>query len=79
MIECPKCKTEHEPAGTCEDAGEWSCEECGFVFLVEIEYDPVYSERCVNHEYGDWVTKGFTYRSCKWCGNFDIRQEHVDG
>ena len=82
MIECPRCKTEIEPDGTSEDAREWTCETCGFVFLVEIEYEPIYSESCVNHEFGDWETRDptFTYRSCKWCGKHEIiRQEHVDG
>ena len=80
MIECPRCKTEHEPHGSDEDAREWTCEACGFVFLVEIEYEPIYSERCVKHEYGDWVTGDtLTYRSCNWCGNFEILQEQVDG
>jgi len=58
MIECPRCKHEHEPSGSHEDdKGEHTCDECGFRFDVEIEYEPTYSCSCVVHEYGEWQSR----------------------
>jgi transcription elongation factor Elf1 len=57
-IDCPKCEHEHLPTGSHEDdSGEMECEVCGFKFEVEVEYDPVYSTRCVEHEYGPFEQK----------------------
>jgi hypothetical protein len=71
MIECPKCKAETEPCGSHEDdAGERECDECGFRFVVEIEYDPSYSTSCVEHEYGEFGVCGsgrVSARFCKHC------------
>lgn len=85
-IECPKCSHEHTPVGTHEDdAGEFTCEECEFVFLVEIEYDPSYLSSCVVHEYeeeprtlpGPAGTTGADreYRVCKLCGHVQFLPE----
>lgn len=50
--ECPKCNYQYEATGSYEDDhGEQECENCGFKFIVEVEYDPSYSTRCVTHEY----------------------------
>ena len=52
--ECPNCKTEHDATGSHEDdIGETQCDECGFWFIVDIEYDPSYSTSCKNHTYGE--------------------------
>lgn len=75
MIECPKCKHEHEPCGNHEDdAGEIECQECGFQFIVEIEYEPSYSTCCLNHEYGHRQTRNcrgipVECRFCLHCGH----------
>lgn len=80
-IECPKCKHEHEPAGSHDDdAGEMTCEHCGFEFRVDIDYDPSYITSCVKHEYGPYEKiehKGETYhgRFCAYCEKFDLRQD----
>ena len=49
-IECPRCGHEHEGAGSQEDEGTWECAECGFKFKVFVEWEPIYSTTCVNHE-----------------------------
>jgi len=72
-FECPKCGAEHEASGSHEDvAGERECDECGFMFVVEIEYDPSYSVSCVNHE---WVFErcGNTCHGnrCKYCSTIE--------
>ena len=51
--ECPKCKTEYNASGSPDDAGEQECDACGFMFNVEIEYEPSYYESCVEHAYGE--------------------------
>ncbi len=72
-INCPKCEYEHDADGCHEDlVGERTCDECGFAFIVEIEYDPSYSTKCVKHEAGDVSDEeallgyGGTTR-CKFC------------
>lgn len=69
-IDCPKCGCEHEPSGSHDDdAGEMKCEECGFAFRVEIEYDPSYSTSCVEHDWGDVeIAAGVPVKFCKHCG-----------
>ena len=55
-INCPKCEYEHAPSGSHEDdIGERTCDNCGFKFHVEIDYDPDYSTSCVKCEFNeDW-------------------------
>lgn len=83
MIECPKCKHEHEPHGNHQDdAGEWTCDECGFEFVVEIEYEPTYSIECREHDFGPWgnvqgATMGYEdwqRRICSICDKWDVRR-----
>ena len=64
-IECPKCclRTDVDSPGEAE--GEWTCEECGFKFIVEVEYEPTYWVTCKTHEYSP-DARGLV--SCKWCG-----------
>jgi transcription elongation factor Elf1 len=51
---CPKCHHAHEACGSDEeDSGKKECDECGFEFIVEIEYLPVYETTCVKHDFGD--------------------------
>jgi len=73
-IVCPKCEAEHEPIGNSEDAGETICDECGFAFFVEIEYDPVYSTQCVDHEFGLWDDRS-RLRFCVNCMYCECRDE----
>lgn len=73
QYECPKCGVVYEPVGSHEeDAGERECEDCGFLFIVEIEYEPTYSTRCVEHQWGEpehhWP---YTARYCQHCGSVD--------
>lgn len=52
IIDCPKCGCEYDPSGDHDfDSGEWTCEECGCKFIVEIDYEPDYSSRCAGHTY----------------------------
>ena len=80
-IDCPKCEHEHNPSGSHEDdAGEMECEECGFAFRVEIEYDPAYYTQCVEHEYEAFrpvtIRDGSIViaRFCKHCQCCDLKQ-----
>lgn len=90
MFECPKCNTEYEPVGNHEDdAGEYTCDECGFVFRVNIEYDPVYETVCAEHEFGEWravseivgpctkllVGTSDEARFCRYCGHCELMSE----
>lgn len=71
--ECPKCGATYEAVGSHEeDAGEHECEDCGFKFIVEIEYEPCYSTRCVVHEWVE-LERGsvFTFWQCEHCGAVD--------
>ena len=84
MIECPKCKYEHETEGIHEeDSGEWSCDNCEFKFTVEIEYDPIYTSTCIEHEWGEWETKHntsygpITIRNCKYCYECEVQRADV--
>lgn len=83
--DCPKCGHEHEPNGSHDDdAGKQTCDNCGFEFIVEIEYDPSYYTRCVVHEYGepevqkqpDGTELGF--RKCVHCGQCDLTEVSGD-
>ena len=84
-IDCPRCEHEHEPSGSHEDdSGKWECEECGFMFKCEIEYDPTYLTWCVNHEYGEVITSdidGEPYRvqRCKHCQRCRIETTTATG
>lgn len=72
MIECPKCEYCHEPAGNHEDdCGRRTCRGCGFEFLVEVEYEPIYYTSCIAHEWGDVRNEGTSrpYRTCNYCGS----------
>jgi len=82
MIECPKCKEAIEPYGNHEeDAGEHECDDCGFKFIVEIDYEPSYSERCVEHKFGEFKTVkdrcgcNCVARYCEYCGSCELKQE----
>lgn len=75
--ECPKCGATYEAVGSHEeDSGEHECEDCGFRFVVEIEYEPCYSTRCVVHEWGGLRRHcGHALRLCEKCGGISI----IDG
>ena len=67
--ECPKCKTEYDATGRHdEDSGEQTCDECGFRFSVQIEYEPSYDVNCVEHEWLPPVDRGgIRVETCKHC------------
>lgn len=67
--ECPKCGIGYDASGVhADDIGERECEICGFTFIVEIEYEPIYSVACKVHAFGDKVTHPLGhYRTCKLC------------
>ena len=66
--ECPKCKCEYDATGSREDdAGEHECDECGFRFIVEIEYDPSYDTRCVEHDFSKPLENHPGYMACVYC------------
>lgn len=45
--ECPKCGVGYDATGCHhDDAGEHECEECGFAFVVQVEYEPSYIVTC---------------------------------
>lgn len=73
--ECPKCRTEYEASGIHEDdAGEQQCGNCGFKFIVTIEYEPEYSTDCVEHQYGESkpvLHTNAVARFCQYCGACD--------
>ena len=77
--ECPKCKTEYEASGSHEeDSGERTCDECGFQFVVEIEYDPSYYVYCVECEFGEYEHRETSrgageFRFCKHCGACEMK------
>lgn len=77
--ECPKCKAEYDACGSHEDdAGEQTCDSCGFRFVVEIEYDPSYDTHCVEHEYGEYERRDTSrgpgdFRFCVHCGACEMR------
>jgi len=76
--ECPKCKTEYNATGSHEDdEGERECDECGFKFIVEVEYDPTYDTHCVEHQYGEVETfhDGFRFRRCEHCGKCEAEKD----
>ena len=70
-IDCPKCEHEHQPSGSHEDDhGPWECDECGFAFEVEIDYEPSYWTSCAKHQYGDWQhrpTRSGEMVECRLC------------
>ena len=83
-FECPKCKAEYNATDSPDDAGEHECDECGFVFIVEIDYEPSYDATCLTHEFGEWETFVATsrsligeheLRSCKYCGKCEVRED----
>lgn len=72
-FDCPKCGAEHDACGNHEeDHGERECDQCGFKFFVEIEYDPSYSVTCVQHE---WVFErcgnNCQGNRCKYCSTIE--------
>ncbi len=79
MIECPKCEHEHEPCGSHEDdSGETECQSCGFKFIVLVEYEPIYSTSCVEHEFGEFkkvACRGelVDSRFCQHCGMCQLK------
>ena len=77
MIECPRCKHEHDPAGNHEDDScDMECDECGFEFSVEIEYDPSYVSTCKVCEFGGIRTgkSGVKYRACEYCSKVKLEE-----
>lgn len=80
-IYCPKCEHAYEPTGDHEtDEGETECDECGFKFIVEIEYDPTYDIRCVEHEFGltQHTHKGeraVAFQVCEFCNHIRLVEE----
>jgi len=77
VIECPRCKHDHEPAGNHEDdSGDMQCDECGFEFSVLVEYEPSYSSTCKVCEFGGVRTsgKGVKYRACEYCGRVKLEE-----
>ena len=70
--ECPKCRAEHNASGNHDDdAGEQTCDECGYKFIVEIEYDPSYSTRCADHDWKPYTSgAGLIGERCEVCGTF---------
>lgn len=69
-IDCPQREHEHTPVGSHdEDSGEMECEECGFKFIVQIDYDPSYYTSCVEHEYGPSETRASRGElvECRFC------------
>lgn len=79
-IECPRCKSCIDASGwDSEDRGETECDDCGFMFIVEIEYEPSYSSVCVEHEFGEWqdyesrTAGAVASRFCKHCGKCELR------
>ena len=69
---CPKCGWEVDATGS-HDAGEHTCDQCGFEFIVKIEYNtPEYSTWCVVHDWGEMKEWGrFICRFCKNCPKID--------
>lgn len=72
--ECPKCNAEYNAeynasGGHDDDAGEQICEECGYKFIVDIEYDPSYSTRCAEHDWTPYTSgAGLVGERCRVCG-----------
>lgn len=51
---CPRCQSEYEACGLKDqDAGEHMCVDCGFKFIVIIEYEPIFDTVCVEHEFNE--------------------------
>ena len=75
-IDCPKCHHTHEPIGSHEDdSGEHECEECGFNFTVEIEYDPDYITSCVECDHSTSPIMeggGVKFQLCRYCESIKI-------
>ncbi len=85
MIECPRCKHEMQPDGIEEeDTGETQCSECDFDFYVEVDYNPIYTSTCINHEWGEWELferknkEPVECRFCSYCGKCQLK-ESFDG
>lgn len=79
-IDCPKCEYEHIPTGSHEDdAGDFTCESCGFEFIVEVEYDPSYSTACKTHSWGEYHAHTLrsgrteTVRFCEHCMRCELK------
>lgn len=78
-IDCPKCEHEHDPAGNHDDdSGEMECEECGFKFIVTIEYEPSYSTECAVHEWSERVSRHGEPRPHRFCVNCRIIKLECD-
>lgn len=77
-IDCPACGHEHIPTGSHEDdVGEHECEKCGFEFVVEIDYDPIYDTHCQTCDFTKEVEvtgygKGL---ECRYCGAIKLLGE----
>ena len=53
---------------------------CGFEFDVYVDYEPVYSTQCTEHEYGDWEEnmkdgQAIVCRVCGVCGFGELEGE----
>lgn len=79
-IDCPQCEHEHDPTGCDdEDSGEFKCEQCGFEFLVKVEYEPSYSTTCKIHKWSEIKVftssfGNFQGRICEYCQTYKIEE-----
>ena len=79
-ITCPKCGCEHEPEDPAEDAGDWTCEDCGVEFVVAVEMEPIYTVTCKVHNWGEWrdtVYEVDMWRVCLLCDAMEMRSNDV--
>ena len=80
-IDCPRCKHAHDDLGYQESM---TCEDCGFAFTCDVEYEPDYSTSCKEHDFGEFnrtlTTSGKTVmcRTCRHCGKWDVAREARD-
>ena len=81
-IDCPKCGQHHDPDPEIQDMATQCCDECGFEFDVYVDFQPVYSTQCTEHEYGDWGQhlKGqvIVCRVCDICGLVEHQKEEIE-
>lgn len=76
--ECPKCSYENPMTGCHEtDEDEYECQDCGFEFVVEIEYDPSCSTSCKACDFAEWCADESypdnEIRQCRICGHCETR------
>lgn len=78
-IECPRCGQSQgyvdDPA--CSEIQE-TCEDCGFQFMVQVEYVPEFDVSCVLHNFGEWTAherrgKTIEVRTCQYCSAVEVK------